>query len=99
VCLLQWHFHGAKVQHVVQADGMVYGFVCPIRRHDLAVLQASSMLCMLSLLYVNDDLNHPVKAVTDKAYRRTQHICPLHTKAELNMMNAWEWTAALVEDR
>jgi hypothetical protein len=41
-------FGGAKVQHVLQADGMCYSFTCPLRRRDAMVLQASSMLTMLS---------------------------------------------------
>jgi len=27
-------YHGTKVQNVLQADGMVYSFTCPIRNHD-----------------------------------------------------------------
>jgi hypothetical protein len=27
-------FCGAKVQHVLQADGLCYSFTCPLRRHD-----------------------------------------------------------------
>jgi hypothetical protein len=45
-------FVGAKVQHVLQADGMCYSFTWPLRRHDAMVLQASSMLTMLSVLFV-----------------------------------------------
>ncbi len=37
-------FAGAKVQHVLQADGLCYSFTCPVRRHDAMVLQESSML-------------------------------------------------------
>jgi hypothetical protein len=48
-------FGGAKVQHVLQADGMCYSFTCPLRRHDAMVLQASSMLTMVSVIFVNDD--------------------------------------------
>jgi hypothetical protein len=32
-------FSGAKVQHVLQADGMCYSFTCPLRRHDAMVLR------------------------------------------------------------
>jgi len=67
-------FSGAKVQHVLQADGICYSFTCPLRRHDAMVLQESSMLTMLSVLYVNNDPLRPVKYVTDKAYGRTRHL-------------------------
>jgi hypothetical protein len=29
-----YKYHGTKVQNVLQADGMVYSFTCPIRNHD-----------------------------------------------------------------
>jgi hypothetical protein len=48
-------FGGAKVQYVLQADGMCYSFTCPLRRHDAMVLQASSILTMLIVLFVYDD--------------------------------------------
>jgi hypothetical protein len=64
-------FCGAKVQHVLQADGMCYSFTCPLRRHDASVLRSSSMMTMLSVLYINNDQARPVKTVTDKAYGRT----------------------------
>jgi hypothetical protein len=91
-------FAGAKVQHVLQADGLCYSFTCPLRRHDAMVLQESSMLTMLSILYVNNDPAQPVKCVTDKAYGRTQHLQPLHTSLELRLMNAEERAAAEAED-
>jgi len=82
-----YKYHGAKVQHVLQADGMVYSFTCPIRNHDAMVLRSSSMIRQLSVLFVNDDPTRPVKTVTDKAYGRSLHFHPFHTDAELRMMN------------
>jgi len=79
-------FSGAKVQHVLQADGICYSFTCPLRRHDAIVLQESSMLTMLSVLYINNDPLRPVKCITDKAYGRTRHLRPLHTSLELRLM-------------
>ncbi len=64
-------FCSGKVQHVLQADGICYSFVCPLRRHDTMVLQQSSMLTMLSVLFVNNDPARPVKMATDKAYGRS----------------------------
>jgi hypothetical protein len=61
-------FCGAKVQHVLQADGMCHSFTCPQCRHDAAVLQSSSMITMLSVLYVDNDQARPIKTCTDKAY-------------------------------
>jgi hypothetical protein len=81
-----YKYHGAKVQHVLQADGMVYSFTY-IRNHDAMVLCSSSMIMQLSVLFVNDDHNHPVKTVTDKAYGRSLHFRPFHTDAKLRMMN------------
>ena len=92
-------FCGAKVQHVLQADGLCYSFTCPLRRHDASVLRSSSMITMLSVLYINNDLARPVKTVTDKAYGRTRHFRPLHTSLEFRMMNRQEKAAAEEEDR
>jgi hypothetical protein len=43
-----YKYHGTKVQHVVQADGIAYSFTCPIRNHDALVLRNSHMILMLS---------------------------------------------------
>jgi hypothetical protein len=91
-------FAGAKVQHILQADGICYSFTCPLRRHDAMVLQESSMLTMLSVLYVNNNPTRPAKCVTDKAYGRTQHLRPLHTSLELRLMNNVDRDAAEAED-
>jgi hypothetical protein len=61
----------------MQVDGICYSFACPLHHHDAMVLQESSMLTMLSVLFVNND---PLKCVTDKAYG---HLCPLHTSLAL----------------
>jgi hypothetical protein len=76
-------FCGAKVQHVLQDDGICYSFACPLFCHDASVLHSSSMITMLSVIYVNNDVAHPVKTVTDKAYGCTRHFHPLHTSLEL----------------
>ena len=94
-----YRFHGAKVQHVVEADSIIYSFVCPIRRHDSAVLRLSSMLLQLSCLYVNGDPNRPAKTILDKAYGRTPHFRPLHTQAELDLMQPDARVAAIFEDK
>jgi hypothetical protein len=69
-----------KVQHVLQADGMVHSFTCPIRNHE--VLRNSSMHLMLSALFVNGDADRPALTVTEKAYGRTPHFRPHQTEAE-----------------
>jgi hypothetical protein len=61
-------FCGGKVQHVLQADGMCYSFVCSLCQHDAMVLHSSSMVNMLSVLFVDGDPARPAKTVTDKAY-------------------------------
>jgi hypothetical protein len=78
--------YGGKVQHMVQADGMAHSFTCPIHNHDALVLHHSSMIQMLSAVYIAGDLNHAAVTVTDKAYGRTNHFKPLHTDTELQMM-------------
>jgi len=92
-------FCGAKVQHVLQADGICYSFTCPLRRHDAVLLHNSSMVTMLSVLYINNDPARPVKCVTDKAYGCTPHFRPIHTDLELRLMNPVDRAAAEEEDK
>jgi len=81
-----YKYHGGTVQHVLQADGMAHSFTCPIHNHDALVLHHSSMIQMLSAVYIAGDLNCADVTVTDKAYGRTNHFKPLHTDTELWMM-------------
>ncbi len=83
-----YKYHGANVQHVLQTDGMVHSFTCPIQNHDTMVLWSSAMIMMLSILYVDGDRNRPMKSVTNKAYGRSDNFHSFHTDAELWMMNA-----------
>lgn len=46
-------FHGAKVQHMVQADGIMMSFVALIRNHDAKVIISSNMFTMVNTLYVD----------------------------------------------
>jgi hypothetical protein len=94
-----YKYHGGKVQHVVQADGMAHSFTCPIRNHDALVLRNSSMIIMLSSVFIGGDLQRPAITVTDKAYGRTNHFKPLHTDAELRMMVREERAAAMEFDK
>ena len=91
-------FHGAKVQHVLQADGMTHSFTCSIRRHDSVVMLQSDMLLMISILRVGDDPNRPAILVTDKAYGRSEFLHPLHTEAELAAMDPPERIEAQQQD-
>ena len=79
-------FHGAKIQHVTQVDGIMYSFCAPIRKHDSRVLKTSSMFTILAQLYINNNVARPVKTVTDKAYPRNQHLRPAYTRSELAAM-------------
>jgi hypothetical protein len=81
-----YKYHGGKVQHVVQADGMAHSFTCPIRNHDALVLRNSAMILMLSSVFIGGNMNRLAVTVTDKAYGRTEHFKPLHADAELRMM-------------
>jgi hypothetical protein len=91
-----YRYHGAKVQHVLQADGIAYSFTCPIRNHDSMVLQYSSMLLMLSSVFIN---GLPAITVTDKAYGRKPHFQPLHTDAEIRVMAPAQRVEAIDWDR
>ena len=90
-----YKYHGRKVQHVVQADGMAHSFTYPIKSHDALVLRNFSMIIMLSSVFIGGDLNWPVITVTGKAYGSTNHFKPLHTDAELRMMVREERVAAM----
>jgi hypothetical protein len=64
-------YHGfvaAKIQHVLEADGVCYSFTCPLCRHDAMILQESSMLTMISLLQINNGPLRPAKYITDKGH-------------------------------
>jgi len=95
---VHYGFAGAKVQHVLQADGICYSFTCPLCHNDAMVLQESSMLTMLSVLHINNDPLQPVKCDTDKAYGRTRHLPPLHTSLELRLMTPADKVSAEEED-
>jgi hypothetical protein len=58
--------HGAKVQHLLQANRIVYSWTCPLRNHDSLVLCKSVIHLMLSAVFVNNDPRRPVKCVTDE---------------------------------
>ncbi len=85
-CNGHYKYHGGKIQHVLQADGIVHSFTCPIRNHDALLLRNSSMLLMLSSVFINGDPNQPAVTVMDKAYGRSAHFKPFHTEAELRML-------------
>jgi hypothetical protein len=94
-----YKYHGGKVQHVVQEDGMAHSFTCPIRNHDALVLRNSSMILMLSSVFICGDLYQPAITITDKAYGKTNHFKPLHTDADLRMMAREERAAAIEFDK
>ena len=73
--------------HYKYHGAMVHCFTCPIQKHGARVLHSSAMITMLSVLYINDDQNRPVKSVTDKAYVGSLHFRLFHTDAKLRMMN------------
>jgi hypothetical protein len=85
--------------HLLQADGMVYCWTCPLRNHDSVVLRKLGMLLMLSAMYVDDDPERPVKCVTDKAYGRTVHLHPIHTDAELCLMRPQQQAVCIAIDK
>jgi hypothetical protein len=65
---------------------MAHSFTCQTCNQDAVVSQNSSMLLILSALYVNGDRNKPAITVTDKTYGRINHFKPLHSVVELLMM-------------
>ena len=46
-------FHGAKVQHVLQADSMILVFAATIRRHDQHLMDESDMLTQMAALFID----------------------------------------------
>jgi hypothetical protein len=87
------------VQHVLQADGMAHSFMCPIQNHDALVLHNSSMIMMLSAVYIGGHLDRPAITVTDKAYGRSNHFKPIHMETKLRMMTQDERELALDFDK
>jgi hypothetical protein len=89
--------HGVKVQHVLQADGMAHSFTCQICYQDALAFKKSSMILILSALYVNGDWNRPAIIITDKTYGKTNHCKPPHTAAELGwwhlMKELLQWSS------
>ena len=75
---------------------MTHSFTCPIQNHDALVLQNSSVILLLSSVFIGGDLNQPAITATDKAYGRTTYFKPVHTDAELQM-KAFEERAAATE--
>jgi len=75
---------------MLQADGMCYSFTCPLLQYDVPVLQASSMLAIVSALLINNDPLRLVKSKTDKAYGWTQHLHPLHASLETTLSKPHE---------
>ncbi len=55
--LCHYKYHGGKVQHVLQADGIAQSFMCPIQNHDALVLHTSLMIMMLSAVYIGGNLD------------------------------------------
>jgi hypothetical protein len=78
-------FHGSKVQHVQQADGICYSLTCPLQHHDAVLLHDSLMVNMLPLLFVDNAPLRPVKCLLT-FYGHTLHFCPLHTTVKLHLM-------------
>jgi hypothetical protein len=52
LCNGHYKFNGDKVHHVVQVDGIAYSITCPIHNHDALVLCNSSMILMLSSVFI-----------------------------------------------
>jgi hypothetical protein len=93
-----YKYHGGKVQHVLQADGIAHSFTCPLHNHDALVLRNSSMILMLSTVFIGGDRNRPALTATNEAYGRTDHFKPIHT-AELHMMTPNERAVAVEFDK
>ena len=71
--------HGARLHSVLQCDAMMHTFVETIRMGDSRVYDESTMKLQIESLFVNDDPQRPVVAITDQAYARTAHCAPQYS--------------------
>ena len=81
-------FHGAKVQHVLEVDGMVICCVSSIRVHDARLYRESTIEAQLSTLYVveadgNPNPFRPAMVLGDLAYPDTMHCVRQRSRAAL----------------
>ena len=75
-------FHGEKVQHIIDASGMIYAYGTCLRTPDAKVFEESGMKQQLKF-YVNNDLTRPVKTVTDTAYAADDFTVPTKSKSQI----------------
>lgn len=82
------HFkaHGAKVQHVVLANGMVHAFPYSIREHDSKMYFKSPIEWQMGLIQHDD--GQPLVLLADQAYAKQKHILPTVGRVSLAAMSA-----------
>ena len=85
-------FHGAKVSHLFQLDGMIYCAVDSIRTHDSACFTKSPLNDQVHGLHINN--GQPAICLADAAYRQTTHIKSTRTRVQFAQMTAQARAAA-----
>jgi hypothetical protein len=84
-----YSFHGAKVQHMVQADSMLTCHTLSIRAHDQRVLNSSGLETQMAFVQVVDAATGAVvqaKLIADQAYARTLIVEPKMSAAALLLL-------------
>jgi hypothetical protein len=74
--------HTTVCEYTRCGDVNLHNFTCSIQNHDSLVLRNSSTHLMLSVVYINGDVEQSALTVTDKAYGKTPHFYLHHTEAE-----------------
>ena len=84
--------HGAKVQHLVWANGMVNAYVASLRSHDSRMFHESPVEWQFEMLKYHD--GRPMRIAADSAYAATDTMLPTTGKASLAKMSAAAKAAA-----
>ena len=77
-------FHGAKVSHLFQLDGMIYCTVDSIRDHDSKCFSKSALWAQVHGVWITGV--RQAICLADAAYRETTHIKSTKTRAQLAAM-------------
>jgi len=83
-----YRLHGAKVQHLLEVDGVIICYVSSVRVHDARMYRESTVEAQLSTLYVveadgTENPFRPIKALSDLAYPDTEHCVRQRSQAAL----------------
>lgn len=88
--------HGAKIQHVILANGIVHAFPFSIREHDSRGYYKSPIEWQMQCLKHTD--GSPLKLGTDQAYAESESLVPVIGRRTLNAMSPTNRDAALARN-